>query len=351
MIALIMAGGSGKRFWPLSRRDLPKQYLKIISDRSLIQMTYDRLLPVFSPHDIYVITSVSQKHLIKEHLPELPEANIILEPCARNTAPCIGLSSIFLRGIRHSSENMLVLPSDHYISDSSLFFSSIQLAEKVSREGYLVTFGIKPTYPATGFGYIESGEEILAGSRKVIQFKEKPVLKDALEFINRGNFFWNSGMFMWSISSILDAIADHMPDLFKALEIISGRWKNEGVNIDFSQEYSLLPHIPIDIGVMEKASNKAVIPVSYGWSDLGSWQTLYNMKEHDKEGNFFSGLSATINSKGNLVIAGKLVSLIDIDDLIIIDTGDILLITPRNSSEKVKRMVDKLEKEGREKEI
>ena len=277
MIALIMAGGIGSRFWPLSRESNPKQFLKIVSEKSMIQMTVERLLPEIKIEDIFIVTSASQTKLVKEHLPALPEENIIIEPFGMNTAPCIALSTVYLSRKYDSEEKMIVLAADHLIENTTEFLRSLKIAATAAEEDYLVTFGIKPNYPATGYGYIEAGRKISDEMFYVKQFKEKPDLKTAEEFLKAGNFYWNSGMFAWKLKTILSAYKNYLPQVFELLEKISRKWEDFGLKADISQEYALMPKLPVDIGIMEKAEKRIVIPVDYGWKDVGSWKALYDI--------------------------------------------------------------------------
>ncbi len=342
MIALIMAGGVGTRFWPLSRESKPKQFLKILSEKSMLQMTVDRLLPKIRMEDIYVVTARSQVELTKKHLPQLPEENIIIEPFGMNTAPCIALSAQYLARKYDKSEKMIVLPADHLIGRRDDFLASLEVGEGSAELDNLVTFGIKPDYPATGFGYIEAGEKIDDQGFFVKQFKEKPDLETAKTFLKAGNFFWNSGMFMWKIETILKAFQDYLPKVSQVLERIEVKWNTEGLTADISTEYAEMPKLPVDIGIMEKAEKRVVIPVDYGWSDVGSWKALYDVSPKDENNNVLKCKSEIIESKKNYVNSDKFVALIGVENLIIIDTTDALLISRKVDSEQVKKIVNKL---------
>ena len=235
LTALIMAGGSGTRFWPLSREKQPKQYLKIVSDKSMIRMTLDRLDPIVKCSDAFVVTSAMQSVLVSRELPELPAENIIVEPFGMNTAPAIALSSIYLRRKYEGDDIVVVLPSDHVIKDLDAFNASLRSAEALAREGYLVTFGVKPEYPATGYGYIEAGGKKLGGGFEVASFKEKPDHDTAEKFCRKGNFYWNSGMFVWRLDAILEAYRKLAPDLNEILAEISAKWDRDGILADISE--------------------------------------------------------------------------------------------------------------------
>ncbi len=344
-----MAGGVGTRFWPLSREANPKQFLNILSDRSMLQMTVDRLTSKIKMKDIFIVTAASQVKLTKQHLPKLPEENIIIEPFGMNTAPCIALSASYLARIYAESESMIVLPADHLIARKDDFLTSLQAGEESAELDNLVTFGIKPSYPATGYGYIEAGEKIDELKFLVKQFKEKPDLETAKHFLTAGNFFWNSGMFMWKIETILQAYQDYLPKVTAILNEINKKWKSEGLTADFSKEYGKMPKLPVDIGIMEQAEKRVVIPVDYGWSDVGSWKALYDISEKDENGNILKCEAEIIDSKNNYVNSAKFVSLIGIENLVVVNSGDAVLIADKDRSEDVKKIVEKLKKENRTK--
>ena len=348
MIALIMAGGIGTRFWPLSRKTNPKQFLNIISDDSMIQMTVKRLRPKIKVDDIYIVTAGSQAELISKHLPCLPQENIIIEPFGMNTAPCIALSAQYLARKYDKKEKMIVLPADHLIALNDDFLASLDMGESSAQEDNLVTFGIKPNYPATGYGYIEAGKEIDDNKFSVIQFKEKPNLETAEQFLNSGNFFWNSGMFMWKIETILDAYKAYLPKVAEILEKIDIRWNEDGLTTDISSEYALMPRIPVDIGIMEQAEKRVVIPVDYGWSDVGSWKALYDISDKDENNNVINCDNQIIDSKNNYINSPKFVALIGVDNLVVVESDDALLIAHKDRSEEVKNIVEKLTKDKKE---
>lgn len=342
-----MAGGVGTRFWPLSRESNPKQFLNILSDRSMLQMTVDRLLSKIKIEDIFIVTAASQVELTKKHLPDLPMENIIIEPFGMNTAPCIALSAAYLARKYIKSEKMIVLPADHLIALKNDFLTSLQVGSESAELDNLVTFGIKPNYPATGYGYIEAGKQIDEQRFFVKQFKEKPDLETAQHFLEAGNFFWNSGMFMWKIETILKAYHDYLPKVSSILEKINLKWDNEGLRVDFSEEYAGMPRLPVDIGIMEQAEKRVVIPVDYGWSDVGSWKALYDISGKDENGNVLRCQNELIDSKNNYVNLKKFVSLIGVENLVVIDSEDALLIANKDRSEDVKQIVEKLKKDNK----
>jgi len=346
MIALIMAGGSGTRFWPLSRRTLPKQYLNVQGSTSMLQKTVQRLLSQVAMHDIYIITTQNQKELVKQHLPRLPEENIILEPFGMNTAPCIALSVEYLKARYTQSEVMLVLPADHIIRDVPGFLHSLVPAEAESRNGCLITFGIVPDYPATGYGYIEAGEKMAPGVHKVTRFKEKPDRALAEEFLTAGNFFWNSGMFCWSIAAISQAFEKHLPEAIHVASAIADYWELHGLDADVSSMYQTMPKLPIDIGIMEKAENCCVIPVSYGWSDVGSWNALADITPQGMDGNYYSYSGLALNAKGNYINTNKFTAIIGLNDICLVETDDAILVCAKDQAERVKDIVDYLKQKG-----
>jgi mannose-1-phosphate guanylyltransferase len=350
MIALIMAGGVGTRFWPLSRESNPKQFLNILSDRSMIQMTVDRLTSNIKMEDIFIVTAASQVELTRQHLPKLPEENIIVEPFGMNTAPCIALSASYLARKYEKDERMIVLPADHLIALKDDFLASLETGDESAKDDNLVTFGIKPNYPATGYGYIEAGEQLDEQRFLVKQFKEKPDLETAQQFLEAGNFFWNSGMFMWKIETILQAYQDYLPKVISVLHEVNAKWDEAGLSADFSEEYAKMPKLPVDIGIMEQAEKRVVIPVDYGWSDVGSWKALYDVSEKDENGNVLKCDFEIIDSNYNYVNSPKFVSLIGVENLVVVDSGDALLIADKNRSEDVKKIVEKL-KQDEKKEL
>lgn len=342
MIALIMAGGSGTRFWPLSRRSKPKQFLQVLGEKSMIQLTVERLEGVVAINDVYIVTALSQVELIKEHLPQLPMENIIIEPFGMNTAPCIGLSLAYLKHRIKADESIIVLPADHIIRDKQAFQESLKVSEAPAQQGYLVTFGIVPEYPATGYGYIEAGEAFAEGIYTVKRFKEKPDFATAESFIKQGNFYWNSGMFYWKYDVIYRCFEQYLPEVTSLLEEIMFVWKHQGAQANITDIYSHMPRVPIDIGIMEQAEQRAVVPVNYGWSDVGSWKALAEITPADANGNVLPKDCLALDSKGNYIVSDKFVSLIGVDNLVVVETEDAILITVKDRSEDVKKVVDSL---------
>jgi len=348
MIAVIMAGGAGTRFWPLSRKSMPKQYLRIAGERSMIQLTVDRLLPRIPIKDIFIVTAADQVPLVRQHLPNLPRDNVIIEPFGMNTGPCIALSMIYLKEICACplDETVIVLPADHVIRDRDAFLKSLDVAETIATEDYLVTFGIVPTYPAIGFGYIEAGDEIKQGVRQVTRFKEKPDITTAQTFIKQSNFFWNSGIFGWKLETILNAYHKLTPEIHSVMTRISDLWHHDSSHADLSVVYARMPRLPIDIAIMEPAECRAVIPVDYYWSDVGSWKALAALHEPDKDGNILPKRHYSHEAHDNFIQTAKFAAIIGIDKLCLVETDDAILITPLDRSEDVKLAVEHLQQEG-----
>ena len=339
MIALILAGGVGSRFWPLSREDNPKQFLPIVSSDSMIRLTVDRLLKKVSIKDIYIVTAANQVEMVKHHLPDLNTQNIIVEPFGMNTAPCIALSLAWLENKYPEDETMLVAAADHLITDTKEFYNCVDIAQDTARQDMLVTFGITPSYPSTSYGYIESGELIGNKSFQVVSFKEKPDQKTAMMYLETDNFFWNSGMFIWNLKTIRKAFINLQPAIWELLEKIKADWQRYGKGSDFTSLYKQMPRLPVDIGIMEKSDNIAVIPSSFGWSDVGGWKALHDLSTKDKNNNVSKRDFLAIDSSDNYIFSDKLISLIGVNNLVIVETEDSLLIADKDRSEEVKKLV------------
>lgn len=346
MIALIMAGGSGTRFWPMSRRNHPKQFLKVAGDRSMIQLTVDRLLPLIPLDDIYIVTAANQVDLVHQHLPALPKDNVIIEPFGMNTAPCIALSVQYLLPRYPENTAMLVLPADHVIKDTNAFLTSLQTARAAAEDKRLITFGIVPDFPATGYGYIEAGAIIKEGIYTVSRFKEKPDQSTAEAFLKKGGFYWNSGMFCWSLATIREAFELHLPQAAQLCTEIGNIWQESGTQADISQWYKQMPRIPIDIGIMEKADARCVIPVDIGWSDVGSWKALSELSPIQDDGNSSATPGFFKDASNNFVQCSKFTAIIGLDNLCVVETPDAILILPKDRSEDVKLVIEHLQQEG-----
>jgi mannose-1-phosphate guanylyltransferase len=343
--AVIMAGGQGTRLWPQSRECNPKQLWEILDGKSMLQDTVDRIAPVISPQHILIITGEHLYDQICTQLPQLPSRNIILEPMGRNTAPCVGLAALY---INNPDACMAVLASDHVIRDKEEFRRILGIAVDVASQGEnLVTFGIKPTGPETGFGYVRRGEEIRSEVYKVRQFTEKPDFPTAQQFIASGEYYWNSGMFVWKVSTLMSMIERYLPDLYQGLMRIKpaiGTPDEQHVIVEVFDE---LESISIDYGIMEKADTTYVVPGDFGWNDVGSWAALPEVWGTDQEGNSCKGNVITLDSHGNIVHnRAGLVALIGIENLIVVKVDDIVLVCAKDQAQKVREIVDKLKTQG-----
>lgn len=330
--AVIMAGGKGERFWPLSREKFPKQLLSLIGKRSLLQETVERIQPLIPPRDILVVTRRPLARAIERQLPQVPRKNIISEPVGRNTAPCIGLAAKMIK----EDAVMVVLPADHIIRPRRKFLDTLKKAVTLAGETEnLITIGIKPTYPATGYGYIEAGNKEKRQVFRVKRFVEKPDKKKAKKFLKSGRFFWNSGMFVWKRSVILEAIRKYMPSLYQKLQMISSK--------NISKLYPGLPNVSIDYGIMEKAKNSLVIPADFSWEDLGSWESLDKFLSRDRKKNAVMGRVSMMDTRNCTMVNKKgLLSAIGVSDLIIVSTEEVTLVFPKGKGQQVKRLVEKV---------
>lgn len=350
MYAVIMAGGRGTRFWPRSREKKPKHLLDITSEKTIIQETVDRIKPLLPPENILVVTGKKHARALRKQLPEIPSGNIIIEPQGRNTAACIGLAALHIRR-KAPDDVMIVLPSDHAIADSEKFRKILDATAQVAdEENGLVTIGIKPSSAQTGFGYLEKGNLLKkVKDEKVFcvkSIREKPDLQKAKEFVQSGNFYWNSGMFVWKTSVILKEIARWLPDLYAGLLEIDKVLGCPGEAAIVARVYNKLASISIDYGVMEKADQVYIIPGDFGWSDVGSWDTLWDISAKDAQGITAMNNSLMIaeDSQDSLVYnPGKLTALVGVKDLIVVETKDALLICKKGRSQDVKKIVDQLD--------
>ena len=348
---LILAGGRGTRFWPRSRRKSAKQVLRFMGERSLIQQTVDRLTPVLPPERIWILTNDHLRNEIVRQLPEVPKAQILAEPAQRNTAPAIGLAAHLLHSLDPESV-MGVFPADHMISKPARYLRFLRPAFRSAAHGNIVVLGIQPRWPETGYGYIEFPEGVQPGSldhSAVRSFREKPDLGTAEGYVKAGNFYWNAGMFFWKTSVLLDALREFLPKtamLLAALPPFSDRRFSRKV----VETFPLCENISIDYAVLEKARNVVGFATDdFGWSDVGSWNAVYELLPRDRDGNVVRGDLLAESSTGNYVDAqGKLVALLGVKDLVVVDTPDALLIADRARAQQVGDVVKRLEKHNRE---
>lgn len=356
--AVIMAGGVGTRFWPLSRQQSPKQFLPIISDRTMIEETVGRLLPAIPADNIYTIANREHTQVMREYLPNLPEANFLVEPQGKNTAPCLVLATAVIFA-QNPEAVVAVFPADHSIQKEEIFREKLLAgAEMAAQTENLITFGIPPDFPSTGYGYIRFDKESAnpAGGEDfftVQEFKEKPDAATAREFVAAGNYFWNSGMFIWQAQTFAQKLEEFAPDVHRhwqrILEAVqAGDLTGESDRI--AEIYHELPATSIDYALMEKARGVMMGEGNFGWSDVGAWSALASFWEQDDKGNAVRGDSLTLDAENNLVYnPGKLTALVGVKDLVVVETDDALLICPKDMDQKVKEIVTEL-KEKQKKE-
>ncbi|HRU96817.1 MAG TPA: mannose-1-phosphate guanylyltransferase [Ruminococcus sp.] len=347
--AVIMAGGRGERFWPKSRNNRPKQFLSLTSDgETMIQKTVKRLLLLVDMEDIYIVTNAAYTELVLDQLPDLPKENILAEPCARNTAPCIAFAASVIKQ-KYDDAVMLVLPSDHLIGYEDIYINTLKKAIRAAEQGKnLVTIGITPTYPETGYGYINFGKEC-GDTYEVERFVEKPDLPTAKEYLASGKYLWNSGMFVWKVSSILADMKEFMPDIYDGAVRIGEAFNTPGFEDVLVKEFYAFRSESVDFGIMEKADNIYTIPGSFGWDDVGSWLAVERINETDDDKNYIEGDVISIGSERTTICGGKrLVAAVGLEDIIIVDTDDAVLVCSKNSTQDVKKVIAQLKEAKRE---
>lgn len=360
---VVMAGGRGKRFWPQSRIKRPKQTLKITdSKKSMIQLTLERVKKLVPNQNIQVVTNHQQLELIKSQLSDLPEESFVVEPAMKNTAPCIGLSAVLLED-KDPEATMLILPADHVIKKEQEFIDTVRAAQKVASEkGSLVTFGIKPNYPSTGYGYIEivQNTKFKLQSKEIYQverFTEKPDKENANRFVKSGNYYWNSGIFVWKVSTILKSFQIFRPKLYKKLMKIKDILKEEDYFQKLNRIYRNIEEESIDYGIIEPstAENKPreapdvySIASSFGWNDVGSWKSLEDVLPKDKNGNVRKGKNLDLNVKNSILVSEgeHLIGAIGLENVIIVHTEDATLVCNKEDDQKVKKLLKMIEKKG-----
>lgn len=348
---LIMAGGRGERFWPKSRVQTPKQFLSLTGGGTMIQETVRRVEALTEPDHIFVATNGRYAPAIREQLPQLPADNIILEPEGRNTAPCIGLAALTI-GRRDPEGVMAVLAADHVIAAPERFRELLAAAAATAADtGGVVTLGIQPDRPETGYGYIKMGQAVPTSPLvyRVERFIEKPDGQTAADFLADGRYLWNSGMFIWRLSTIRQLIAALMPELHQGLEVIDAAWSDPDFETVLAREFSRFEKISIDYGVMERAPEVYVIPAAIGWDDVGSWTSLERLGAADPQGNVLAGPNVTLVDSENCIFdtGGRLVAAIGLKDLIYVETEDAVLICPKHRAQDVKLILDKLRRTGK----
>ncbi len=343
--ALIMAGGRGERFWPKSRKSLPKQFLSLTDDgKTMIQLTVERILPLVKMEDIYISTNRDYKELVRQQLPEIPEENILCEPVGRNTAPCIGLGAVHMRK-KYEDAVMYVLPSDHLIKYTSIFLSTLTDAGEVAEQGEnLVTLGITPDCPETGYGYIKFlPDQMLGRAFEVDRFVEKPDLETAKEYVASEQYLWNSGMFIWKVSTILKNLETYLPETYQGLGRIADAIGTEEEDLVLEKEFFAFQSESIDYGIMEKAKNIYILSGSFGWDDVGSWLAVGRIKKSNEFGNVINGNAVTVDTQNCIIQGGeKLIATVGIEDIIVVDTEDALLICEKDSAGNIKKVLENL---------
>jgi len=354
LYALIMAGGGGTRLWPLSRNNRPKQLLPLVEDRSMFQIVVERLAPLLPPERIFVVTGQNHVNDLKESTPQIPPENFVVEPFGMNTAPAVGLGTAHIQR-RDPQAVIAVLTADHHIADKAKFRHVLATAGEMATRGHIVTLGIAPTFPSTGYGYIRRGALLNEINDFQVYhaegFTEKPDRETAEAFLASGLYSWNSGMFIFQVERIMNEYARQQPELFALLQDIRGAIGTGQYEATLHKTWPHMPRLSIDYAVMEDAEHMAVIPVDMGWSDIGSWKTLYDVLDHDKNANVTRGqgrdhiLSETT---GTFVYSDKRVVTIGIEDLVIVDTDDVLFVCHRDRAEDVRRIVNLLKEAGEE---
>ncbi|QDS92217.1 Mannose-1-phosphate guanylyltransferase [Roseimaritima multifibrata] len=352
--AVIMAGGSGTRFWPASRRDTPKQLLKLSGDRTMIQATADRLGDLVPDQRKMVVTNAALVAAVRQQLPDLPVESIVGEPCKRDTAPCIGLAATLIAA-KDPDATMLVMPADHVITSDADFQKAVLAGEALLDEDptRIVTFGIEPSYPAESFGYIERGETLGkadSAAYRVTRFREKPDAATAQQYLAAGTFYWNSGIFMWRCSTILEALQKQMPEMMEKLENIGQAAGESNFSEVLEREFAAIEGKSIDYAVMEDYPNIVVLEAPFRWDDVGSWQSLARMNPPDADGNTVLANHLGIDTRQTIVFGDTdhLIVTIDIEDLIVVHTPGATLVAPKSSEERVREVVKRLTEEGRE---
>ena len=352
--ALIMAGGRGERFWPKSRRSLPKQFLSLTDDgKTMIQLTVERILPIVKLEDIYIATNKDYKQLALDQLPGLPVENILCEPVGRNTAPCIGLGAVHISK-KYEDAIMLVLPSDHLIKFNKMYLTTLHDACQLAEQNMnLVTIGITPDYPETGYGYIKfNSHEVGGRAYRVDRFVEKPTLEVAKEYLATEEYLWNSGMFIWKVSSILKNMKQLLPDTYEKLIKIQKAIGTSEQETVLEKEFYAMESQSIDYGIMEKAKDIYILPGTFGWDDVGSWLAVERIKKTNEFGNVVNGNIITINTQNCIIQGGKkLIATVGLEDLIVVDTEDATLICSKDHAGEIKKVIENLKICNREEYI
>jgi mannose-1-phosphate guanylyltransferase len=346
--AMIMAGGGGTRLWPMSRQDMPKQLLPLIEDSSMFKTSVDRLAPLFRPDQIYVVTGQKYFNTLREHAPEIPAENFIIEPYGRDSGPAAALGMTVIHQ-RDPEAVVAILTADHHITKKDAFREVLAASCELAQQGHIVTLGISPSFPSTGFGYIRQGEELgkVRGFTSYVSkgFTEKPDAEKAVSFLASGEYTWNSGMFIWKASQALDEFKRQQPEMYAQFMELAPTVDTNEFETKLESLWDNITKISLDYAVMEDAENMAVIPVDIGWNDVGSWASLYDVLKLDKSGNGFKGRQpdrVILDTKNTLVYSDKLTVTIGVEDLIVIETPDAILICHKDRTQDVKEVVNRL---------
>jgi mannose-1-phosphate guanylyltransferase len=349
LYCLIMAGGSGTRFWPRSRTSKPKQYLNLFGSESLLESTVNRFGKFMDFENIYIVSGRSQSQVLEEQTPTIPKGNLIYEPVGKNTLPCIGLAAMFAE-MQNPNGIMVVSPSDHLIQDEDLFRDAVLAASKIADEkDGIVTIGISPSYPATGYGYIQVEKELMGGEKirqfKVKRFVEKPGFETASGYLSQGGFYWNSGLFIFKISVFIDSVRKFAPELYKDLRKIQSDIGTPNFEDTLDTIYRAVEGISVDYGIMEHAQNIYLVEGNFPWNDLGSWESVYLFSEKDEKGNAGTGEKLLIDTRNSYAYTDEgVVAVIGLDDVIVVREGNAVLICKREKAEDVKMVVDQLKR-------
>ncbi|MGD2041083.1 MAG: mannose-1-phosphate guanylyltransferase [Anaerolineae bacterium] len=353
LYAVIMAGGVGSRLWPRSRRAMPKQFLDLLTDETMLQQTVTRLAPLVPLSRILVVTSEKYTDTVLAQIPDLPPENVIIEPGPRGTAPCIGLAAISLQ-VRDAEAIMAVCSADHRMADEAGFRRALTVAAQFAQQDQLVTLGITPDQPHTGYGYIQRGAPLGEAEDlnvyQVQRFTEKPDLDTAQQFVTSGEYYWNAGIFIWRVSAILQEMASLLPALHTELQKVARAWDQPQQQETLAGAWERVPRTTIDYGIMEKSNRVAVLPVDIGWDDVGNWATLSTLVDADAENNVVRGQGQPLllDTTDSYVYAsaGRLVAAVGLEDFVVVDTPDALLICPKEQAQAVRDVVQRLKSDG-----
>ena len=354
---VVMAGGSGTSFWPLSRAKRPRQFLALAGETPLLADTVGRLPPLARMDRTFVVCGKAHAAAVRRLLPRLPAQNLIVEPCARNTAPCVGLAALHVAKRDHKGI-LAMLPADHHVARPAAFRDAIAAGARLAERGLIATIGVRPSRPETGYGYLKVGAPLEPGApgnadgvgapARVERFVEKPDRETAARYLADGGYLWNSGLFVFRADVILAEIRASMPELADLLDEIASVLGKPTYGRVLARAFPSCPSQSIDYGVMERSSRIAVVPADFGWSDLGSFAALPEVRAADADGNVTQGDALVVDGKGNVVLAGKrAIAVVGVDDLVVVDAGDAVLVCPRERAQDVKKAVDELRRRGR----